>query len=60
MMHCSRDESMKMYKDDLLTETVQNIGAEFVVSFFSGSRSLPLKSSIKSYQLTTFLIQNEY
>ena len=35
-------------------------GVEFVVSFFSGSRPLTLKSSLKSHQMTTFLIQNEY
>ena len=36
------------------------LGAGFVVSFFSGSRPLALKSSLKSLQMTTFLIQNEY
>ena len=37
-----------------------HFGAEFVVSFFSGSRPLALKSSLKSHQMTTFLIQKEY
>ena len=32
---------------------------EFVVSFFSGSCSLALKSSLKSHQMTPFSIQNE-
>ena len=35
------------------------LGAEFVVSFFFGSRTLALKSSFKSRQMTAFLIQNE-
>ena len=34
-----------------------NFGAEFVVSFSSGSRSLALKSSSKSHQMTTFLFK---
>ena len=34
-------------------------GAEIVVPFFSGSRSLALKSSLKSHQMTPFFIQNE-
>ena len=34
--------------------------AEFVDYFFSGSQTLALKSSLKSHQMTTFLIQNEY
>ena len=35
------------------------IGAEFVVSFFSGSHSVALKSSLKSHQMTSFFIQYE-
>ena len=36
-----------------------DMGMEFVVSFFSGSCSLALKSSLKSHQMTPFSIQNE-
>ena len=33
-------------------------GTEFVVPFSSRSRSLTLKSSLKSHQMTTLFIQN--
>ena len=33
------------------------LDAEFVVPFFSRSRSLALKLSLKSHQMTTFLAQ---
>ena len=35
------------------------LGAGFVVPFFSDSRSLAIKSSLKSHQMTPFFIQNE-
>jgi hypothetical protein len=34
-------------------------GAEFVIPFFSGSRSLALKSSSKSHQMTNYLIKTD-
>ena len=41
-----------------LNDTLDS-GAEFVVPFFSGSRSLALKLSSKSHQMTPFFFQNE-
>ena len=38
----------------------RDLGMEFVVPFFSGSRPLALKSSLKCNQMTTFISQNEY
>ena len=37
----------------------QLLGAEFVVYFSSGSRSLALKSSSKSHEITTFFVPND-
>ena len=34
-------------------------GAEFVVPFFSRSRSFALKLSLKSHLMTTFFVQND-
>ena len=37
-----------------------NLGAEFVVPFFSSSWPLALKMSLQSHQMTSFFIQDEY
>ena len=50
-------QNKRKNKTDLKKEKRRQ-GAEFVVSFFSGSRPLALKSSLKSHQMTTFLGQN--
>ena len=45
--------------EDLKLKITIDYGAEFMVPFFSGSRSIALKSSLKSHQMTTCFVQND-
>ena len=48
-----------VHNQSLKTKLLRHVGTEFVVPFSSRSRSLALKSSLKSHQMTTLFVQND-